>query len=236
LAQDQEAILHATRAFEIDGIGPQTIAALIEAKLVHRPSDLFRLTVDDVKTLEGFGDVSAQKLVAEIQTKKHITLSRFILGLGIRNVGEETARDLAMHLGTLERFIAATEEQLLAIPQIGGVVAQSILSWLAESHHQELLADYKTVGVQVSSLILRSQEDLFLREKTFVLTGTLSAMSREEAKEKIRTLGGTVSESVSKKTSYVVVGDDAGSKERKAKELGVTILSEEAFLRMLSTN
>ncbi len=235
LAQDQETILHAARAFEIDGIGPQTIVALIEAKLVHRPSDLFRLTVDDVKTLEGFGDVSAQKLVAEIQAKKQITLSRFILGLGIRNVGEETARDLAMHLGTLERFVNVTQEQLLAIPQIGEVVAQSILSWLAESPHQELLEDYESVGVQVSSMMLRAPEDLPLREKSFVLTGTLSAMGREEAKEKIRALGGTVSESVSKKTSYVVVGEDAGSKERKARELGVAILSEEAFLRMLST-
>ncbi len=235
LAQDQEVILHAARAFEIDGIGPSTIAAFIEAKLIRRPSDLFRLTVDDVKNLEGFGDLSAQKLVTEIQTKKQISLMRFILGLGIRNVGEETARDLAMHLGTLERFVNVTQEQLLAIPQIGEVVAQSILDWLVLPHHQELLADYREVGVKVSSMMLKVQTDLPLQDKTFVLTGTLTTMDRDEAKDKIRARGGTVSESVSKKTSYVVVGEEAGSKERKARELGVTILSEEAFLRMLST-
>ncbi len=235
-AQNQEAVLHAARAFEIDGIGPATIAALMEAGIVQVPSDLFVVVADDLKGLEGFGDVSANKLVAEIASKKTIPLARFLTGLGIRNVGEETARDLAEAFGSIERIMDATMDDLVRVEQIGEVVARSIVEFFQEAHNRELVAAYKRNGITITTPRLRDTMTLPLHGKSFVLTGTLDSLSREEAKEKIRALGGDTVESVSKKTGYVVVGSEPGSKFDKAKKLGVPTLSEAEFLAMLGAS
>ncbi len=232
-AQNQEAVLHAARAFEIDGIGPSTIAALMDAGIIQLPPDLFMLTADDLKTLEGFADVSANKLVAEIQSKKHIPLARFLTGLGIRNVGEETARDLAETFGSIDRIMDATLEDLVAVENVGEVVAQSIVDFFRETHNREIVASYRENGVVIDPPRLHDSTTLPLYGKSFVLTGTLASMSRDEAKEAIRAHGGDPSESVSKKTSYVIVGSEPGSKADKAKTLGVPILSENEFIAML---
>ncbi len=231
-AQDRESVLHAARAFEIDGLGPQIVSALLEQHLVHRAPDLFTLKAEDLLALEGFAEVASQKLVKEIQSKKEIPLSRFIIALGIRHVGEQTALDLAAHFGILAKLQKATLEDLQSVPNIGEVVAKSIDEFFAKPYHQELIADYLDQGVHVLSA-KSAKEPGRLVGKTFVLTGTLSSLSREQAKEYIRALGGSVSSSVSEKTDYVVVGEEPGSKFEKAKELGVSTLSEPAFLAMI---
>lgn len=231
-AQNQEAVLHAARAFEIDGIGPSTIAALMDGGIIQLPPDLFALTPDDLMPLEGFADVSANKLVAEIQSKKRIPLARFITGLGIRNVGEETARDLAETFGTIERVMDATLEDLVAVENVGAVVARSIVDFFGAAHNRELVASYLDRGVVIERAAKRAAGKL--AGKSFVLTGTLESLSRDEAKEAIRAHGGDPSESVSKKTSYVIVGTEPGSKAEKAKKLGVPILSEKEFLAMIA--
>ncbi|OGL99971.1 hypothetical protein A2501_04465 [Candidatus Uhrbacteria bacterium RIFOXYC12_FULL_57_11] len=230
-AQNQEAVLHAARAFEIDGIGPSTIAALMEAGIIQLPPDLFGLVPDDLKTLDGFADRSANKLVIEIQSKKRIPLDRFITGLGIRNVGEETARDVAETFGTIDGIMDATVENLTRVENVGSVVAQSIVDFFWEEHNRNLVASYAKHGVVVEPAHKRVTGQL--AGKSFVLTGTLESLSRDEAKEAIRALGGDPSESVSKKTHYVVVGSDPGSKAEKARKLGVSILSESEFLTMI---
>ncbi|MBI4599079.1 NAD-dependent DNA ligase LigA [Candidatus Uhrbacteria bacterium] len=231
-AQERERILYAARAFGIDGIGPQTIHLLLESGLVRSAPDLFCLTPDDLKDLERFADVSSRKLVEQIQSHKRIPFDRFILGLGIPNVGEETARDLAQAFGTLDRLRSASAENLTAVENIGEIVATSIVSFLREPRHVRLLEDYLATGV-IIELPLAVQEDGRLSEIRFVLTGTLVSLTREEAKERLRALGAETTESVSKKTDYVVVGEDAGSKADKAKALRVPILSEKEFLAMI---
>lgn len=232
--QDQENILHAARAFEIDGIGPQTIATLLEQKLIQRPSDLFLLKPDDLLGLEGFADLSSKKLVEEIQSKKHIDLHRFILSLGIRNVGEQTAIDLATHFGTLEKLLSATKVDLEAIEGVGQVVAESILVFLGELHNQELIEAYLQAGVEIRSK-KRPTTTSAIAGKTFVITGTLETLSRDDAKERLRHVGANVTGSVSSKTDYLVVGENPGSKLDEATKLGISILSEQEFLAKLST-
>ncbi len=233
-AQNQEAVLHAARAFAIDGIGPATIATLMDAGIIQLPPDLFKLIPDDFVGLEGFGEVSANKLVDEIQARKEIPLAKFIVALGIRNVGEETARDLAKRFRTIDALMAATLDDLTAVPQVGAIVAQSVVDFFADEHHRDIVAAYVANGIQivVPQLTTHNQP---LTNRSFVLTGGLDTMSREEAKEKIRALGGDLSESVSKKTAYVIVGTDPGSKFEKAKSLGVPILSENEFIAMLAS-
>ena len=231
-SQDQQVILHAARAFEIDGIGPQTITALLENKLINRPSDLFLLKPDDLLTLEGFAEVSARKVVDQIQAHKKITLPKFLLGLGIRNVGEQTAIDLANQFGSLEKLMMTSLEDLIAVDGIGEVVARSVREFFDEPCHQELVRAYEQAGVEILPQT-RLKTTGTLTGKTFVVTGTLEKLSREEAKEKIRTGGGKTVGSVSSKTSFVVVGENPGSKFEDAKRLGVRILSEDEFLAML---
>ncbi len=230
--QDREAILHAARAFEIDGIGPQTIAALLEKGIVTSPADLFSLKPADMKGLEGFGEISQNKLVDEIQNRKTITLPRFILSLGIRNVGEQTAIDLAEHFSTLESIMMAGMEDLEQVEGVGGVVAESVFDFFAKPVNQKLIEDYKRHGVIIDAQFASSAVRP-LAGSIFVVTGSLEKMSREEAKQAIREAGGKVSSSVSKKTDFVVVGVDPGSKAQKAEELGVRILSEDEFLVMM---
>ncbi len=229
--QDREAVLHAARAFEIDGIGPQTIAALLENGIISGPADLFTLEAGEMVGLEGFAEISAKKLVEEIQSKKTISLPRFIMSLGIRNVGEQTAIDLAGEFGTLEAFMDADLEKFVAVDGIGEVVAQSIVDYFEQEHHQALVKAYLDYGVEV--VPVEKKKDSQLTGKTFVLTGTLATLSRDGAKELIRAAGAKASGSVSKKTDYVVVGESPGSKAQKAQELGVTVLSEQAFIDMM---
>lgn len=234
-AQNQEAVLHAARAFAIDGIGPATIATLMDAGIIQHPPDLFRLIPDDFNGLEGFGEVSANKLVDEIQARKEIPLAKFIVALGIRNVGEETARDLAKRFTTIEGLMSATLADLVAVPQVGAIVAQSVVDYFADDHHRAIVVAYVANGIQIVAPTVVDSAKLPLTNRSFVLTGGLETMSREEAKEKIRALGGDLSESVSKKTAYVIVGTDPGSKYAKAQALGIPILSETDFIAMLAS-
>ncbi|MEI6511301.1 MAG: NAD-dependent DNA ligase LigA [Candidatus Uhrbacteria bacterium] len=234
-AQNQEAVLHAARAFAIDGIGPATIATLMDAGIIQLPPDLFRLIPDDFNGLDGFGEVSANKLVDEIRARKEIPLAKFIVALGIRNVGEETARDLAKRFATIDALMASTLGDLTAVPQVGAIVAQSVVDFFAEQHHRDIIAPYVANGIQIVAPAVVDTSKLPLAGKSFVLTGGLETMSRDEAKEKIRALGGDLSESVSKKTAYVIVGSDPGSKFQKAQALGIPILSETEFIAMLES-
>ncbi len=231
-AQDLEAILHAARAFEIDGLGPAIIQTLHEHHIINRPSDLFLLKPDDLIGLEGFADLSSKKLVEQIQLRKHITLAKFLLGLGIRNVGEQTAIDLANYFVTLTKFLESTAESLKDVEGVGEIVAESVVEYVKQQHHKDLITAYLENGVIVESVKKQKTSPLF-EGKTFVLTGTLLTMGRDEAKEKIRALGGKASGSVSAKTDYVIAGEEAGSKLDEARKLGVLILSEKEFTAMI---
>jgi DNA ligase (NAD+) len=230
--QDREIILHAARAFEIDGLGPASIGAMLENGIITTPADLFSVVPGEIEGLEGFAELSAKKLVEEIQSKKQISFARFILALGIKNVGEQTAIDLANHFHHLDAFLTASEEELVAIDGIGAVVAESIRAYLGEERHRATIDQFLENGIVVEQTS-GSKKNPNMDGKTFVLTGTLETMGRDEAKDTIRQLGGKVSGSVSKKTDFVVVGENPGSKLQKAEELGVTVLSEKEFLAMI---
>ncbi|MFA6522191.1 MAG: NAD-dependent DNA ligase LigA [Patescibacteria group bacterium] len=229
-SMERERALYAARAFDIEGLGDKTIEYFIEKGLLSRPSDLFRLKEEDIKSLEGFGDVSAKKLIEEIARKKEIELPAFLRALSIPNVGLETAFDLAQEFGTLENILSAKKEEFLQVKDVGEIVATSLVEFFASSESKELIEDYARVGVTVRPAKKVTGK---LSGQTFVLTGSLEKISREDAKDRIRNLGGEISESVSKKTSFVVVGADPGSKFEKAKTLGVPILSETEFLSKL---
>lgn len=218
-------------AFDIRGIGDKIAEQLIQQGLVHDPADLFELTAGDFLTLEGFAELSSQKLADEIQAHRRVSLARFIYSLGIRHVGEQTALDLTKHFHTFESFQQATLEDLLAVEGIGEIVAQSIVDYFADPEHRAFLKRLRSF-VQIERLY-RSETSGVLSGTTWVLTGTLESLSRDEAKERIRNAGGEVSETVSKKTSFVVVGAEPGSKADKAKKLGVPVLTEEEFLQKL---
>lgn len=230
-AQDRERIMHVVRAFEIDGVGPQTIATLLENNLIQAPQDLFTLVAEELVGLDGFAEVAANKVVDEIQSKKEIDLPKFIQALGIKGVGEETAYDLAKQFLTLEAFSGASEEVLVEINGIGETVAESVSEFFKEPHNQEMIKGFQENGVQVQSM--KQQVKTELDGKSFVLTGTLETISRDEAKELLRKRGASIGSTVSKKTDYVVVGESPGSKYEKAKTLGVPILNETAFLAIL---
>ncbi|TAL50441.1 NAD-dependent DNA ligase LigA [Patescibacteria group bacterium] len=232
--QDREAILHAARAFAIDGLGPQTIASLLENGIITSPADLFLLKPGDVLGLEGFADLSAKKLVEQIQSRKSISLPNFILALGIRNVGEQTAIDIARHFGTLERVMMATLDDLMEVEGIGDVVARSVREYFDQEHNQKLVEHFLKNGVEVHKPMTTKKTSA--TGKTFVVTGTLESLSRDDAKEAIRRAGGKVAGSVSKKTDFVVVGENSGSKFEEAKKLGVPTLSEKEFIDMLSAS
>lgn len=232
-AQNREGVLYAARAFGIDGIGPSTIERFMDAGLIREAPDLFTLDPKEVAGLEGFGELSAQKLAEEIAGKKTITLEKFLVALGIRNVGEETARDIARHFGTLQAISEATPEQFLQVPQVGFVVADAVFEFFIDAHSKEILEAYKAAGVTVQPSTKTSIVNGPFSGKTVVLTGTLPTLSREEAKERLRGAGAKVSESVSKKTDFVLAGEAAGSKLTTAQTLGVRVLSEEEFLAIL---
>jgi DNA ligase (NAD+) len=221
-------------AFNIDGLGPKIIDKLIDAALILDPADLFNLKQGDLLFLERFGEKSSQKLIEAIQSKKKISFSKFIYALGIRNVGIETARDLSFYFGNLENLKNTSFEELKKIKDIGPKTAESIFNWFREKNNLEFLEKLKKVGIEIIINEKRKTKNEKLKGKIFVLTGILKAMNREEAKEKIKLLGGEISESISKKTDYLIVGKKPGSKLEKAKKLDIKIINEQEFLKIIS--
>lgn len=218
-------------AFDIDGVGPKIIDVLLEQGLVHTFGDFFRLQISDLDQLPRFGELSAKNIVDSIQSRRRISLSRFLYSLGIRQVGTETARDLAQQFKTLAALRQATPEDFSRIPNIGEVVTQEIVQFFSNKHQQRVIDDLLEAGVTIEKEAAAKSGGL--KDKTFVITGTLESMSREEAKQAILDLGGKVSESVSRKTAGVIVGADPGSKKRNAEALGIAVLTESQFLKMI---
>ncbi len=233
-AQEMARILHfASRtALDIRGLGDKIVEQLLQEGLIGEPADLYELTPGDLEPLEGFAELSAKKLVEEIQAHRKPPLERFLMGLGIRHVGAETAGDLAKAFGSIEAFRAATADDLMQVDGIGDVVAQAILEFLHDPQEKARL-NHLLEQVEPTVVQVQDRSELPLTGTSWVFTGSLETLGREEAKERVRALGADVSESVSKKTSFVVVGIDPGSKYEKAQKLGVTILDEQAFLKKL---
>ena len=218
-------------AMDIEGLGSAIVEALIEKDLIRSPADIYALTLEDVKSLWKSGSKAAEKLLRSIEASKGQDLSRLIYALGIRQVGAKTGKVLASRFGSMDALMAATEEELTAVQDVGAVTAASIHGWFQQEQAVHMIEKLRQAGVNFEST--RTISDSRFAGKTFVLTGALSKFTREEATEKIELLGGKAAGSVSKKTSFVVVGENAGSKERKARELGIPILSEDDFLAMI---
>jgi len=218
-------------AMDIDGLGESIVEALIKQGLIASPADIYYLTLEQIKSLWQKGDVAAKKLLAAIEASKHQDLSRLIFALGIRQVGSKTAKTLATAFGNLDNLMCATVEDLKGIPDVGDITADFIYAWFRQPQSVHLIKQLHNAGVNFESL--RTITDTRFAGMTFVLTGALSKFTRDEATEKIEFFGGKVSGSVSKKTTYVIVGENAGSKERKARELNIPVLSEDEFLEMI---
>lgn len=237
-AQRKGGLLHfvSRRAMDIEGFGDQLIEQLVDKHILTTAADLYKLGFTALVELDRMAEKSAQNILDALEKSKHTTLARFIYALGIRHVGEATAKELARHFGNLDAFLAATEEQLLEVNDIGPVVARSIMTFLSDPLNLEMIEQLRAAGVQWPEGAPAERKAQPLQGLTFVLTGTLPTMSRDEAKEIIEAAGGKVSGSVSKKTSYVVAGEEAGSKLAKAEELGVTILDEAGLLSLLKSH
>ena len=218
-------------AMDIEGLGGAIVDALIEKSLLKSPADIYYLTLEEVKSLWQKGDTAAKKLLAAIEASKQQDVSKLIYALGIRQVGAKTGKVLASQFGSLDALMQATEEVLTEVPDVGAVTAKSIADWFAQPQSRSMVEKLRAAGVNFESK--RVITDARFAGMTFVLTGALTKFTRDEATEKIELLGGKASGSVSKKTTYVVVGENAGSKERKARELGIPILSEDDFLNMI---
>ncbi|HPT51544.1 MAG TPA: NAD-dependent DNA ligase LigA [Accumulibacter sp.] len=235
-AQRKQALLHfaSRRAMDIEGLGDKVVEQLVDNAIVRTPADLYRLGLLALANLERMAEKSANNLLAAIEKSKQTTLPRLIFALGIRNVGESTARDLARHFGSLERILAADDEQLMQVPDVGPIVAQSIRQFCGEPHNREAIAQLRAAGLVWPEGEAARSPGGALTGKVFVLTGTLPTLSRDTASQMIQDVGGKVSASVSKKTDFVVAGAEAGSKLEKARTLGVTVIDEARLLRLLS--
>ena len=218
-------------AMDIEGLGAAIVESLIEKDLIKSPADIYTLELEEVKTLWKSGSKAAEKLLKAIEASKQQDVSRLIYALGIRQVGAKTGKVLASHFGNLEKLMEATLEELTEVPDVGAVTAENIHGWFRQEQSVHMIEKLRSAGVNFESK--RVISDARFAGKTFVLTGALSKFTREEATEKIELFGGKAAGSVSKKTSFVVVGENAGSKERKARELGIPILSEDDFLEMI---
>ena len=236
-AQRAQALMHfvSRRAMDIEGLGSKLIEQLVDSDRVHTPADIYSLEKEELAAMERMGEKSAANLIASIGKSKDTTLSRFLFGLGIREVGEATAASLAAHYGKLENIIAASEEDLQTVDDVGPVVASRIRSFLDEAHNLEVISGLRESGVHWPEHEQRAaREGGPLAGKTFVLTGTLPTMTRDVAKDLIQEKGGKVTGSVSGKTDYVVAGDKAGSKLAKAEKLGVAVLDENDLRAILA--
>ena len=218
-------------AMDIEGLGAAIVESLIEKDLIKSPADIYTLELEEVKTLWKSGSKAAEKLLKAIEASKEQDVSRLIYALGIRQVGAKTGKVLASHFGNLDKLMEATLEELTEVPDVGAVTAENIHGWFRQEQSVHMIEKLRSAGVNFESK--RVISDARFAGKTFVLTGALSKFTREEATEKIELFGGKAAGSVSKKTSFVVVGENAGSKERKARELGIPILSEDDFLEMI---
>ncbi|MCF8180018.1 MAG: NAD-dependent DNA ligase LigA [Limnohabitans sp.] len=232
-AQRKQALLHFAhrRAMDIEGLGDKIVDQLVDLNLVRTPADLYRLGFSALANLERMGDKSADNLIRSIAQSKSTSLPRFIFGLGIRHVGESTAKDLAKYFGTMQALMDAQMEDLLTVNDVGPVVANSIISFMSESHNREVIEQLLASGIEFQ--VEEQIASVDLSGKTFVLTGTLPTMSRDQAKALLEAAGAKVAGSVSQKTSYIVAGSDAGSKLEKANELGIPILDEDALMKIL---
>ena len=235
-AQRKAALLHfaSRRAMDIEGVGDKLVDQLVDGGLVANPADLYRLDLARLAALERMGGKSAANVLAAIERSKDATLGRFVYALGIRHVGEVTAKDLARHFGALDALMAADAEALAQAPDVGPVVAESVARFFAQPHNREVIAQLRAAGVRwAEGEPARAATAGAFAGKIVVLTGTLSALSRDEARERIEAAGGRVTGSVSKKTDFVVAGSDAGSKLERARELGIEVLDEARFRAML---
>jgi DNA ligase (NAD+) len=234
-AQRKQAILHFAqrRAVEVEGLGDKLVEQLVDAGLIHTLPDLYRLGLMALTNLDRMADKSAQNIVDALQKSKQTTLPRFLFGLGIRHVGEATAKELARHFGKLDAIMNATEEQLLAVADVGPIVAKSLRTFFDQPHNREVVDQLRDCGVTWPEGEPAPVAAQPLNGQTFVLTGTLPTLGREEAKALIEAAGGKVAGSVSKKTSYVVAGAEAGNKLEKAQALGVVVLDEAALMELL---
>jgi DNA ligase (NAD+) len=218
----------------IEGLGVVLVEQLLEAKLVRDVGDLYSLTLDQVASLPRMAQKSASNLLEQIEASKSRDLSNLIYALGLRHVGERTAGILAHHFGSLERLSGASVEELDDIPEIGLTLAESVRDWFDDEGNRKLCDRLRAAGVKTQSEIKQTEADTRFAGKQFVLTGKLTNFTRDEARALIEARGGRVNSSVSKKTDYVVAGEEAGSKLDKAQELGVAIIDEEAFKKLLS--
>ncbi len=232
-AQRKQALIHFAhrRALDIEGLGEKIVDQLVDHNLVRTPADLYRLGFTALANLERMGDKSADNLIHSINQSKNTTLARFIFALGIRHVGETTAKDLANHYRSMHSLMDASLEDLLTVKDVGPVVAGSITSFMEESHNREVIEQLLASGMELS--VEEKVISAAVAGKTFVLTGTFPAMTRDEAKDLLEKAGAKVAGSVSKKTDYVVAGADAGSKLTKAEELGISVIDEAAMLALL---
>lgn len=233
-AQRKQALVHFAhrRALDIEGLGEKIVDQLVDNNLVRTPADLYRLGFTAVANLERMGEKSADNLIQAINQSRTTTLARFIFALGIRHVGETTAKDLANHYQNMHALMNAEGEDLLTVRDVGPVVANSIIGFMQESHNREVIEQLLASGMVLS--VEEKKVGTAVAGKTFVLTGTLPTLSRDEAKERLERAGAKVAGSVSKKTDYVVAGDDAGSKLTKAEELGVAVIDEATMLGLLA--
>ena len=234
-AQRKQALIHFAhrRALDIEGLGEKIVDQLVDQNLVRTPADLYRLGFTALANLERMGDKSADNLIQAINKSRNTSLARFIFALGIRHVGETTAKDLANHYQSMHAVMDATLADLLTVKDVGPVVADSIVSFMEEAHNREVIEQLLASGMQLS--VEEKIISAAIAGKTFVLTGTFPTMTRDEAKDLLEKAGGKVAGSVSKKTDYVVAGSDAGSKLTKAEELGILVIDEAAMLKLLSS-
>jgi DNA ligase (NAD+) len=237
-AQRKQAILHFAhrRAVEIEDLGDKLVEQLVDAGIVNTLPDLYKLGLTALSQLDRMAEKSAANVLAGIEKSKSTTLPKFLFGLGIRHVGEATAKELSRHFGTLDAIMDATLDQLLQVSDVGPTVAQSIRTFFDQAHNREVVEQLKACGVHWKEGVASAGASLPLTGQTFVLTGTLQTMGRDEAQAKLEMLGAKVSGSVSKKTHAVVAGSEAGSKLEKAQSLGVTVLDESAFQELLASH
>jgi DNA ligase (NAD+) len=237
-AQRKQAILHFAqrRAVEVEGLGEKLVDQLVDAELIRTLPDLYRLGFTALAQLERMAEKSAQNIIDALEKSKQTTLPRFLFGLGIRHVGEATAKALAKHFGDMDAIMSATEEDLLAVGDVGPIVAQSIRTFFDQPHNREVVEHLRACGINWPAIEASSNAPKPFAAMTFVITGTLPTLGRDAAKDLIEAAGGKVSGSVSKKTSYVLAGTEAGSKLDKAQELGVTVIDEATLIAMLSSD
>ena len=235
-AQRKQALLHFAqrKAMDIEGLGDKLVDQLVDQQIIKTPADLYRLGFMSLVQLERMGEKSAQNLLASIEKSKKTTLARFIFALGIRHVGETTGKDLAQHFQSIDALITASYEQLLEVKDVGPTVAQSIIEFMAESHNREVIEALIASGIECQ--VDKKQIVDAVAGKTFVLTGTLPTLSREQAKDILEKAGAKVAGSVSAKTDYVVAGADAGGKLEKAQQLGVAVIDEAQLLQLLGSS